>query len=188
MNWLELTAAIIGFIYIVLEYKASVWLWFFSILSALLYVWEFFQNGVYANMLIQVYYLIIGIYGLLEWKGILKKKKQEEVPITSMPKKLVLPLVLISLFLCLLCPFVLREFTDSEVWLFDGVSTALSVVAMWLLVKKYYQQWLFWIVVEPLVVLTSIQAEMYATAGLYFVYTIIAIMGYFKWKRQSEKI
>jgi nicotinamide mononucleotide transporter len=82
---------------------------------------------------------------------------------------------------------ILKHFTDSTVWFWDGISTALSVVAMWLLVKKFYQQWIFWIIVEPLVVLTSIQAEMYFTAVLYLFYTVIAIMGYFKWKKEAVK-
>ncbi|MBO5963818.1 MAG: nicotinamide mononucleotide transporter [Bacteroidales bacterium] len=187
MNWLELVAAVIGFVYIVLEYRASAWLWLFSILSAMLYVWEFYSNGVYANMLIQVYYLVVGIYGWLEWKGLLKKKKSQEVAITSMPKKYYLPVVAISLALCCVFPMILKHFTDSTVWFWDGISTALSVVAMWLLVKKFYQQWIFWIIVEPLVVLTSIQAEMYFTAVLYLFYTVIAIMGYFKWKKEAVK-
>jgi nicotinamide mononucleotide transporter len=73
------------------------------------------------------------------------------------------------------------------VWLFDGISTALSIVGMWMLAKKYYQQWILWIIVEPIVIATSLQAEMYATALLYVVYTVIAIMGYIKWKKEALK-
>ena len=96
-----------------------------------------------------------------------------------------MPLTVITIGLSVAICLTLKHFTDSQVWLLDGVSTALSVVAMWLLAKKYYQQWIFWIIVEPIIILMSLQTEMYATAVLYLIYTIIAIMGYFKWKKQS---
>ena len=59
---------------------------------------------------------------------------------------------------------------------------------MWMLAKKYYQQWIVWIIVEPIIIATALQAEMYATALLYVVYTVIAVMGYFKWKREAKEI
>ena len=181
----EIIAAIIGTIYIVLEYKASPWLWLFNILMALMYVYVFYDNGVYAQMLIQVYYVFIGVYGWLEWKGVLKKGEKKEKPITSLPKKLYLLVIITTIALSIAISLILKQIPDNEVWLLDGVSTALSVVAMWLLAKKYYQQWIFWIIVEPIIIIMSLQTEMYATAVLYLIYTIIAIMGYFKWKKQS---
>lgn len=182
---IEIIAAIIGTIYILLEYKASPWLWLFNLLMALMYVYVFYDNGVYAQMLIQVYYVFIGIYGWLEWKGVLKNGEKKEKPITSLPKKYYLPLTLITISLSIGICLILKQIPGNEVWLLDGVSTALSIVAMWLLAKKYYQQWLFWIIVEPLIIIMSLQTQMYATALLYLIYTIIAIMGYFKWKKQS---
>ena len=80
---------------------------------------------------------------------------------------------------------MLISFTDSTVPWADAFTTALSVVGMWMLAKKYYQQWILWIIVEPLIIITSLQAQMYATAILYVVYTVIAIMGYIKWKREA---
>ena len=74
----EIIAAIIGTIYIILEYKASPWLWFFNIIMALMYVYVFYDYGVYAQMLIQVYYVFIGVYGWLEWKGVRKKGEKKE--------------------------------------------------------------------------------------------------------------
>lgn len=184
---IEIIAAIIGTIYIILEYKASSWLWLFNILMALMYVYVFFDNGVYANMLIQVYYVFIGVYGWLEWKGMLKKGKKEEKKITSLPKNLYLPLTFVTIALSVAITIILKRYTDSQVWVLDGVSTALSIVAMWLLAQKYYQQWIFWIIVEPIIIIMSLKTEMYATALLYVIYTIIAIMGYFKWKKQSQE-
>lgn len=186
---LEIVAAIIGFIYLVLEYKASAWLWLFGIISPILYTYEFYINGVYANMAIQIYYIVAAAYGIMVWKGLLKSKNEsKELPISSMPKRYTIPTIAISVILCIAIPLILRYFTDSNIWLLDGISTALSIVGMWMLAQKYYQQWIVWIIVEPLIIATALQAEMYATALLYVVYTVIAVMGYFKWKREAKRI
>lgn len=186
INLLEILAAIVGLIYLILEYKASVWLWLFGVISPILYIYEFYINGVYANMAIQIYYVIACIYGIMVWKGMIGKNKNNEEPsITSIPRRYVFPTIVTTLVLCIAIPLVLKAYTDSDVWLFDGISTALSIVGMWMLAKKYYQQWILWIIVEPLIIITSLQAQMYATAILYVVYTVIAIMGYIKWKREA---
>ena len=185
---LEVIAAIISFVYLVLEYKASAWLWLFGIVSPILYTYEFYINGVYANMAIQLYYILAAAYGLMVWKGVFKTKNEsKELPISSIPKKRIAPTIAISVLLCIGIPLILRHFTSSEVWLLDGVSTALSIVGMWMLAQKYYQQWIIWIIVEPIIIATALQAEMYATALLYVVYTVVAVMGYFKWKREAEQ-
>ena len=188
INLLEIIAAIVGLIYLILEYKASAWLWLFGVISPILYIYEFYINGVYANMAIQIYYVIACIYGIMVWKGMIGKSQNNEEPsIGSMPHRYVFPTIIITLVLCIAIPLVLKLYTDSTVWLFDGISTALSIVGMWMLAKKYYQQWILWIIVEPIVIATSLQAEMYATALLYVVYTVIAIMGYIKWKKEALK-
>ena len=140
-------------------------------------------------MAIQIYYIVAAAYGIMVWKGLLKSKNEsKELPISSMPKHYTIPTIAISVILCIAIPLILRYFTDSNIWLLDGISTALSIVGMWMLAKKYYQQWIVWIIVEPIIIATALQAEMYATALLYVVYTVIAVMGYFKWKREAKEI
>lgn len=188
INILEAVAATIGLIYLILEYKASVWLWLFGVISPILYTYEFYINEVYANMSIQIYYVVASIYGIMVWKGIIgKQTNKQQLPITSIPRKYIIPTIAICICLCIAIPLILKMYTESEVWLLDGISTALSIVGMWMLAKKYYQQWIIWIIVEPLIIGTSLQAEMYATALLYVIYTVIAIMGYIKWKKEALK-
>ena len=177
INLLEILAAIVGLIYLILEYKASAWLWLFGVISPILYIYEFY-----------IYYVIACIYGIMVWKGMIGKSQNNEEPsIGSIPRRYVFPTIIITLVLCIAIPLVLKLYTNSTVWLFDGISTALSIVGMWMLAKKYYQQWILWIIVEPIVIATSLQAEMYATVLLYVVYTVIAFMGYIKWKKEALK-
>ena len=78
---------------------------------------------------------------------------------------------------------ILRNFTDSPVPLGDAFTTSLSIVAMWMLSRKYLEQWLFWVVVNVVCVALYFWKGLYPTAILYTVYVIVAVLGYFRWKR-----
>lgn len=92
---------------------------------------------------------------------------------------LVVTLVLIA--------WVLTEFTNSDVPWSDSFTTALSIVGMWMLARKYVEQWLVWIVVDVVCCGLYVYKELYFTAGLYGLYALIAIGGYKKWIRMMEE-
>lgn len=72
-------------------------------------------------------------------------------------------------------------------WL-DSFTTALSIVGMWMLARKYVEQWWAWIVVDIVSAGLYVYKDLNFTAGLYALYTIIAIFGYLKWKRMMERV
>lgn len=184
MGWIEIiemAAAAIGFVYLILEYKVSSLLWIFGIVMYALYTFVFFMNGVYAQMAIDLYYLAISVVGLVRWKR--NPSAEGKTEVLSLPKKLVFPVLFVTLVLCVSMPWFLHTFTDEDVWLLDGVSAGFGMVAMWLLTKKYYQQWIFWMIFNPLVLVISIEEQMWGTVCLYVAYTVIAVLGFFKWRK-----
>ena len=83
----------------------------------------------------------------------------------------------------LLFSAVLIYLTDSVVPLFNGATAALSVVGMWMLARKYIEQWIVWIVVDILSAALYLYKGLEPTAVLYVLYAVIAIFGYRKWKK-----
>ena len=79
--------------------------------------------------------------------------------------------------------WVLIHYTDSDVPWWDAFTPALSIIGMWMLAKKYLEQWWVWIVVDVVCVGLYIYKELYFTAGLYALYAIIAIFGWLNWKK-----
>lgn len=196
ISLIELIGAVVGLIYLVLEYRASMWLWLFGVLMPICYIYLFFSNGVYANGALNVYNVIACIYGFLCWRRNSRKTPSQqgedtstppppENEISSMPRKYVLPLTLITVTLSAGIAMVLQWLGESETAWLDGISAALSCVAMWILAHKYYQQWLCWMIVNPLTVILSLRVGLYPAAVMYGVYSIVSTMGYFKWKKQS---
>ena len=188
MSILELIGVVVGLIYLYLEYHANIWLWAANIVMPAIYIFVYHDAGFYADMGINIYYLIISIYGWYKWRFVKTKRVEKEVPITHTPIKMILPLIVVTIAVFVAICYVLINFTDSTVPYGDSFTTAVSIVGMWMLAKKYYQQWIVWIIVEPIIIATALQAEMYATALLYVGYTVIAVMGYFKWKREAKEI
>ena len=100
-----------------------------------------------------------------------------------MPRKYYLWIGLIIVVLTLGIGMLLSRLTDSTVPWADGFTTALSVVAMWMLAKKYTQQWLMWIAADIACALLDLYKDLWFTSGLYLLYTIIAYFGYKRWRK-----
>ena len=107
-------------------------------------------------------------------------------PITHTPVHRWLPLAGTFLVAFAAIAFVLIRWTDSTVPYGDSFTTAMSIVGMWMLAQKYVEQWLVWIAVDVVCVGLYLYKGLYPTAGLYALYTVIAVFGYFKWLRMMK--
>ena len=79
------------------------------------------------------------------------------------------------------------RFTNSTVPFWDSLTTALSIVAMWMLSRKYVEQWLVWLAVDVITVGLYLYKDIPLTAGLYLLYSALAIAGYRRWKKQIQR-
>lgn len=187
MDYLEIAGTIIGLLYIWLEYRASIYLWATSIVMPAIYIFVYHGAGLYADMGINVYFLLASIYGWVSWLYGGKKEEKKELPITHTPTKTIVPLTILFFLSFFIIAWILISYTDSNVPWLDSFTTALSIIAMWMLAKKYVEQWLVWIVVNVVSSGLYIYKELYFTSGLYGLYAVIAIFGYFKWKSMMNK-
>ncbi len=189
MNYLEILGTIVGVIYLILEYRASIYLWIAGIVMPAIYIFVYYEAGLYADFGINIYYLLAAVYGLVVWKlGRTKNADKEiEKPIPHVPGKVYAPLALVFAIAWLGIAYVLANYTNSDVVWLDSFTTALSVVGMWLLAHKYVEQWLSWIAVDIVSAGLYVYKELYFTSVLYAVYAIIAIFGYLKWKQMMKE-
>ena len=127
------------------------------------------------------------VYGWWVWKYGNKEKQGEELPITRMPRGKWKMATAMYLVFQLFIAWILIRYTDSNVPWCDAFTTALSMVAMWMLARKYLEQWLVWIVVDVVSVALYLYKGLFFTAGLYALYAIIAVYGYWNWKNMMEQ-
>lgn len=179
---IQIIASLIGIIYLLLEYRASVWMWLFGLVMDLLYGWLYLQSHCYANAAIYLYYMVVCLWGGLLW---LRRRQREEAPTCSMPRRGWLWVGLASVGLTAGLAWLLNLLGESNYALFDALTAALSIVGMVMMARGYYQQWLVWIVVNPLYVLFNLLVGMPWLALMFGVYSVVSVMGFRRWKRLS---
>lgn len=187
-NYIELLGAILGFAYIFFSIRQNILTWPVGLLTSLLYIWVFYESGLYAEMGLQLYYVLISIYGWYQWlKG---KTTDDTVPIkvSRLSFGLGAILVIISSMLFLLLQFGLKNYTDSNVPIADSMVTSLSIVATWMLARKILEHWLIWIFVNLFSIALFLHKGLIPTVILFVVYSIIAIVWFIKWKKDMELI
>ena len=183
-HWLDITTTLLGLAYILLEYKASVWLWLVGFVMQALDIVLYYEKGLYADCGMEFYYIAMTLYGVWVWKYGKKRGQQagEQLPVTHFKRELILPWSLGTLVIWAVLWYWLVQ-VGATVPVADAFTTALSFVGIWALARKYLEQWIIWIVVDVVTCALYFYKGIPFKASLYGVYVIIAIMGYLKWKR-----
>lgn len=184
---LDVVGTVIGLVYIYQEYKASIWLWLTGLIMPIVYTFVYYEAKLYADFGMQIYYILAAVYGFLYWQFGRKKKENIEVPITRFPKQKILPTLFIFLLLWGAIYYVLITFTNSNVPVLDSFGNVLSIVGLWALAKKYIEQWWIWVVADIELSALYIYKNIPFTAGLYALYAIIAVAGFYKWKKMMKE-
>ncbi len=185
----EIVGTISGLVYLYLEIKESVWLWPVGLLTSAMYVVVFFQSKFYADTSLNVYYVVIRIYGGYMWlHGKVDENGESSLLITKTPAHMWKYLAASFLGMFLLMVWVLKSFTDSTVPIGDAFVTALSIVATWMLARKYIEQWWLWVVVNAVSLGLFWWKGLYPTTILFFFYTTMAVVGYNHWKKKMVSV
>ena len=178
----------VGLVYLYLEYHARPSMWVASVIMPAIGLVLFWNKGLYADCAINCYYLIIAVYGFIAWTRHSRKKDMgSELRISHIPCSKAL-----TLFGCLLLiwgcvSFILHKFTDSTVIFADSLTTSMSIIGMWMLARKYVEQWLVWFVVDAIYVWLYYKKQIYFSGSLYVFYTVMALFGYRRWQKQIPR-
>ena len=184
-NWIEIVGAILSLIYIYLSIKAKVSLWFFGIISSVFYIVVFFDSKLYADLSLNLYYVVVSIYGWINWHST-ENSDTISLRIAPFSRKLALKLVIATLGIYIIYCLVLSKLTDSTVPKIDALVGALSIVGTWMLARKLIENWIVWIVADGLCVGLYFYKGLYPTAILFIIYTLMAAVGYWEWKKSPS--
>lgn len=182
-NYLEVTAAIFGLIYVLLAARQNFFCWMAGIANVLIFAWIFFNNKIYANMSLQIIYLIISIYGLYVW---MSKKPNVKVKISKMDNSYRLLMVVFISILTAISYLILSN-TNSTTLFVDSFTAAAGLIATWMQARKYIENWLIFIPTDIILTIMFYTQELYVTSALFAIYTLIAIGAYFNWLKMYKK-
>ncbi len=185
LRFLDILGFVVGLVYLILEYKASIWLWLASIIMPAIDMVLYFKAGLYADFGMAIYYCLAGVYGYMSWKWFKRSDQRSEQrgerPVTRYKRAHILPSAAALLLLWFGIWWMLTHWTNSTVPVADAFTTALSIVALWALAQKYAEQWLLWLVVDVVCCVLYVRKGIPFKAAIYGLYTVVAIFGYRKW-------
>ncbi len=161
--------------------KERIWVYPIGLISVSIYVYLSFIYGIYADMGINIYYVLMSIYGWYRWLQPSESGTAKEITRNS-GKEWLLSIVLFLLSWVILF-VILQRFTDSEIPLWDSLTTSLAIVGMWLMAEKKVEHWLFWIATDLLSIPLYYYKDLLLTSGQFFVFTILAVIGWLQWNK-----
>jgi nicotinamide mononucleotide transporter len=170
-----------GVISVWLTVRENIWCWPTGLVNVLLFVVVFWQAKLYADMGLQVVYAILSVYGWYEW--LYGGKGRGERAVSRTPRFVLVPLLLAGLLGLVGLGLFLRRATDAALPFWDAGTTSFSLVAQWMLTKKWLENWLIWIVVDVIYVGMYLFKQLYPTAGLYLVFLVLACLGFQAWTK-----
>jgi len=194
-QYIEILGAISGLLYLYFAIRQKIWLWPLGLITSAVYVYVFFITQFYADMGLNIYYVVISIYGWYNWLYGKGNQKKDTLCISTLTRKLVVILLIITACIYVVLVYMLKKLPEllnvevSELLYWDAFTTAASIVATWMLARKIIQHWLIWIVVDAVSLGLYVYKGMYPTVVLFLVYTLMAFKGYIEWKKeiQTEK-
>ncbi len=182
---LEWIAVITGLLSVWFSMRENILVYPFGIVSVLIYVYLAFNYQLYADMGVNSYYFVMSVYGWYHWKDT-KDSAMDQIPITTNSSRewWISAGILIGSFLILV--FVLMNFTDSDVPIWDATTTCFAITGMWLMAQKKLEHWLAWIITDLISIPLYFYKGLILTSVQFLIFTILAIAGYIAWKNSVK--
>lgn len=183
-NKIEIFGLVSALAYLYFSIKQNVLLWPLGLISAFIYIYIYFNVNLYADMGLQVYYVIISVYGWGYWANTKNNNSNEnetsKVQFTDLKTGIFLFFTTVLIFIFI--AFILKNYTNSDLPYWDALTTSAGITATWMLARKYIEHWILWVIIDSISMGMYIYKELYITALLFIIYTAMAVVGYIQWK------
>ncbi len=186
---IEIIGALTGVLFVYLEIFQNRWMWFIGGISALIYIYVFFIESLYAVSLVQLYFLAASIYGWILWSRDSNKNdsnNDKDLKIIRMSSKVTIISILISVLVFFILWYVLKVWSSDPLPALDSLIATTSMLATYWVAKRFIYHWFLWIICNMLSIGLYLYQALYPTVILYFIYLIAAIIGYIHWRKFRE--
>lgn len=181
MTSYEIAGTLFGVVAVWLTTRQNVWCWPLGIVNVLLYAVVFYQSKLYADMGLQLVYVGFALYGWYHWLH--PGPSRRVLPVTRIGAAAALSLVAAFAVASWGLSTFLATRTDASLPSVDAATTVASLTAQWLQARKVLENWYVWIVTDLIYIAMYVYKDLFLTAGLYLVFTILAVVGLREWRR-----
>ena len=180
-NPYEAAGVLFGIVAVYLTVRENVWCWPLGLVNVGLFILVFWQAKLYADMGLQVVYVVLCSYGWYEWLH--GGANRGALPVSRSPRSTIGLLALLGTAGAGLLGLALARHTDASLPFWDSSTTSFSLVAQFMQTRKWLENWIVWIVVDVVYVGMYWYKSLYPTAGLYAVFLVLAVLGLRQWSQ-----
>ncbi|MFZ4413349.1 MAG: nicotinamide riboside transporter PnuC [Bacteroidales bacterium] len=184
-SYVEIIAVFFGLLSVWYARNENIRVYPTGLINVVLYVYIFYGTKLYANMGMNFYFVIMSVYGWYYWAKV--DENQKHVPISRCSRIEYLQNFGLFTVSFVGLYFLLKNSTDSKFPIGDSITSAFYIVGMWLQTRKKIENWTFWIIGDLLAIPLCIYSGLIFSAFQFAVFLIIAISGYFEWKKKLVK-
>lgn len=182
MEWI---AAILSAVSVYLSARENIWSWPTAIVSVAMYAFVFLKAGLYSDAGLQVYFLLVSIYGWYEWLH--GGENRSRLHVSKATAKAWLLSAVVGVVFWVILGVLTSKLRGVSLPFLDSGLTTLSVIAQLMMTRKILENWILWIVADVVYVPMYVYKGLYPTAGLYAVFLALAIMGLVQWRRSLAR-
>ena len=183
-NWFEIVAALLAIAYLLLAMRQDARCWIAWIISSLMYLFVMYSAGLYMEAGLQIFYLLMGFYGLYQWQYKLANNEALKIKVWPITTHM---MCLTALFLLVITSgYILSNNTDAASPYIDAFTTWGAIIASYMVAKKILENWIYWFVIDFVSVFLFVSRELYPTALLFCLYLVLVIIGYRAWKNEWQ--
>ena len=183
-NWFEIVAALLAIAYLLLAMRQDARCWIAWIISSLMYLFVMYSAGLYMEAGLQIFYLLMGFYGLYQWQYKLANNETLKIKVWPITTHM---MCLTALFLLVITSgYILSNNTDAASPYIDAFTTWGAIIASYMVAKKILENWIYWFVIDFVSVFLFVSRELYPTALLFCLYLVLVIFGYRSWKNEWQ--
>jgi len=184
-GWMEVFGFLTGAACVALLVRQNIWNWPLGIANNLAFIVLFYRTGLYADVGLQGFYIVISVYGW--WSWLHGGRDHGALTVSRVRPAVGLLLALAVALITAGLTWLLRRYTNSTVPVLDSLITALSLVAQFMMTRKWIENWPVWIVANCISVGLLIYKGLYVTSALYLVYQVLCVMGLLEWRRALQR-
>ena len=179
----EVVAVALGIIYVILATRQNIWCWPCAIVSTALFTWIFFDEGLYQQAVLQIFYIAMGVYGWRQWlRG---GEGGAPLDVSNWPARRHVVVIAATAGLTAITGWLVARYTSTALPYLDAFTTWGSVAATLLMTRKVLECWVYWFIIDILIVVLTIRSGIPTTSVLYAVYVIMAVVGFISWRRSQ---
>ena len=184
-TFIDWTVLVTGIIYAILSMLNKPICWVFGIISCgLLSYQDFTKYNLLFDGVLQIFYVLIGILGLVRW---MRRKTDEGNPmVISLPLLSHFNALLLGSLISIVLVFLITFVFDPSVAFLDCLTTVFSFWATWLLVNRVYDVWYYWIIINILYIYIYFSQGADLFAVLFVVYLATSIGGLWSWRKDFK--